>query len=91
MRDYIELKRLIVKFIQENNISSYDLVRVSRDLCCCKTCRFFVQHYVKDGYAVDFGHCTKNNIPIEKKPNMQSCGFWTLDKEELSNDVESDG
>ena len=79
MIDYWEMRRRIIRFINESGISAYDLVRVSKDLCSCRTCRFFVQHYAKDGKPVDFGHCRKGNIPKAKKPNMQNCGFWELD------------
>lgn len=78
--DYLEIRNTIVRFLNESKISAYDLVRVGRDLCSCRTCVFFVQHYAKDGTPVDFGHCVKNNIIKPKKPNMQSCGFWTLEK-----------
>jgi hypothetical protein len=77
--DYYETRRKIVEFLNGSNISPYDLARISRDLCCCRTCRFFVQHYAKDGAPIAFGHCTKSNIPRAKQPNTQSCGYWDLD------------
>lgn len=80
MTDYWTLRNRIVKFINESGISAFDIARITKDLCCCRTCKFFVQHYSKDGNAVDFGHCIKNNIPRSKKPNMESCGMWTLEE-----------
>ena len=77
--NYIEMRRKIVQFINESGISSYDLCRIGRDLCCCRTCQFFVQHYGKDGEVVDFGHCVKNNRIKGVRPHESSCGFWSLD------------
>lgn len=80
MMDYFEMRRRIVRFINESGISSYDICRITKDLCCFRTCCFYVQHYAKDGEAVDFGHCAKNNKIKSVKPNMQSCGFWSLER-----------
>ena len=79
MSDYFEIRNKIVKFLNESGISAFDLCRIGRDLCCCRTCKFFVQHYGKSGVEVDFGHCVKNNIIKGKRPHDNSCGFWTLD------------
>lgn len=81
MIDYFEKRKVIIDFLNGSKISAYDLVRIGKDLCCCRTCKFFIQHYTKDGNPIDFGHCVKNNIPKSKTPNMQSCGFWTLEEE----------
>ena len=81
MMDYFEMRRKIIQFLNESGITPFDLMRVGKGLCCCRTCKFFVQHYSKDGIPVDFGHCVKGNTPKSKKPNMQNCGFWTLDDE----------
>ena len=81
MRDYNDLRLAIVHFLKESQIDAYDLVRVAKNLCNCGTCKFFVQHYSKDGKPVDFGHCCKGNIPKSKKPSMSNCGFWELDEE----------
>ena len=86
MMDYYELRRTIVDFLNKSGISAYDLCRVGRDLCCCRTCRFFVQHYSKDGSPIDFGHCTKNTTIKAKKPSTQSCGFWDLEDGEGASD-----
>jgi len=75
---YLDMRKAILKFINDSGISAYDICRISKDLCCCRTCRFFVQHYAKDGKPVDFGHCIKGNVFRSKNPNMQSCGFWSL-------------
>lgn len=76
---YWQMREAILKFINCSGISAYDIFRISKDLCCCRTCRFFVQHYAKDGTPVDFGHCIKGNVIKSKKPNMPSCGFWSID------------
>ena len=81
MMDYFEARKIVVQFLNENRITAFDLVNIAKDLCRCRTCRFFVQHYDKDGDPVDFGHCIKNNNPRPRprSPNMESCGFWTID------------
>lgn len=81
MKDYFELRKEILQFINKSGISAYDLCRISKDLCCCRTCKFFVQHYSKEGNPVDFGHCRKGNTPRAKSPNMQSCGFWIIEED----------
>lgn len=73
---YNEQVSKVKKFIKEQNLSAYDLQRIAKDLCCCGSCRFFVQHYSKELIPVDFGHCTKGNIPHCKKPSTVSCGSW---------------
>ena len=77
--NYFEMRKKINSFIEESGISAYDVCRIARDLCCCRTCVFYVQHYAKEGEPVDFGHCRKNNRPKSVNPNMQSCGYWTLE------------
>ena len=79
MMDYEQMKSKIRRFITESGISAYDLCRISKDLCCCRTCKFFVQHYAKDGTPVDFGHCRKNNTIKSVRPHSPSCGFWSMD------------
>lgn len=78
--DFFAMEKKVVKFIEESGISAFDLCRVAKGLCCCRTCYFFAQHYDKKGEAVDFGHCTKNNMTKQVKPNMQSCGFWSMER-----------
>lgn len=58
------------------------LVRIRKALCRCGTCKFFVQHYGKEGNLLDFGHCRKNNHISPKKPYECSCSFWELDGKE---------
>lgn len=89
MRTYYDTKSLIAEFLKENNLLACDLMRVAKDLCCCRTCRFFVQHYSKDGIPLDFGHCRKNNLPKSKRPDTQSCGFWELEKDTKGSGDES--
>ena len=81
MQTYEDIRREIVKFLSENRIKPYDLIRVGKDLCRCGTCKFFVQHYAKDGNALYFGHCRKNKIPKSVKPYDNSCGFWALEED----------
>ena len=81
MKTYAETRRAIARFLYESGISAYDLIRVGKDLCNCRTCIFFVQHYAQSGEAVDFGHCRKNNIPKPRRPHDNSCGFWSLEEE----------
>ena len=85
MQTYETIRHSIALFLKESRISAYDLVRVGKDLCACRTCKFFSQHYDKDGNSVDFGHCRKNNIPKPRRPHDNSCGFWTL--EEVTTDA----
>ena len=82
MQTYWEIRKQIVQFLNENKISAYDLAKVSKDLCSCGTCKYFIQHYSKDGKPIECGHCVKNHILKHKKPNTQSCGFWALGDEE---------
>lgn len=81
MQTYEDIRSEIVKFISENRIRPYDLIRVGKDLCRCGTCKFFVPHYSKDGSALDFGHCRKNKIPKSVRPYDNSCGFWALEED----------
>lgn len=85
MMTYEDIRREIVSFTKESHISIYDVVRVGKDLCSCRACKFFTQHYDKDGKSVDFGHCRKNNIPKPKRPHDSACGFWSL--EEVTTDA----
>jgi len=81
MKTYEEVRREVVKFLKESEITPYDLARISKDLCRCGTCKFFVQHYDQDGKPLDFGHCRKNNRISSKKPYESSCGFWELEEQ----------
>ena len=64
------------EFLKENNMSAWDLAKITKELCCCGSCYFFVQHYTKEGEALDWGHCAKGNIQHSKKISTASCGFW---------------
>lgn len=72
---------LVVRFLKENHMQAFDLAKISRELCNCGTCRFFVQHYTKEGEALDWGHCCKGNIQHSKKIGNASCGFWDCEEE----------
>lgn len=77
MKDYYDLLREVRGILKEHpGISAYDLCRVTKDLCSCGKCEFFVPHYLADGTLTDFGHCRKNKIPKAVRPRDSSCGFW---------------
>lgn len=72
----LDQHRAVIKFLNDNHMQAYDLMKITRELCCCGTCQFFVQHYTKQGEALDWGHCDKGNIQHSKKISTSSCGFW---------------
>lgn len=76
--NYVEMVKKIKSFLDSSGISAYDLIRIGKDLCACRTCRFYVPHYTVDGKEIDYGHCVKNNILKGKKPNQNACGFWEM-------------
>ena len=80
MLNYIELERQVIDFMRSSRISAYDLARIAENLCTCGTCRYYVQHYTKNGELVNFGHCNKTNIPKGKQPGTRSCGSWMRDR-----------
>lgn len=84
--DYYEMRREIVRFINTSGISAYDICRITKELCACRTCRYYVQHFAQDGQPVDFGHCRKNNTIKSVKPNTNSCGAWSLNEERDQNE-----
>lgn len=63
-------------FLKEKHMQAYDLVRIAKMLCCCGTCKHFVQHYTKSGEALDWGHCARGNVQHSKKISTASCGYW---------------
>lgn len=73
---YYNQRRQVREFLKTSKISAWELARISKELCACGTCYFFVQHYTKDGEALDWGHCTKGNIQHSKMISTASCGFW---------------
>lgn len=81
MKTYNDMISAIVKFMDDEHIDAYDMHRLVKDLCCCKTCKYYVQHYNADGKPVDFGHCVKSQILKAVKPNTNRCGSWTGDEE----------
>lgn len=91
MTDYWDMRKTVVEFLNESKISAYDLARISKDLCTCGTCAFFVQHYTEIGELVDFGHCKKNNQPKSRKPNNESCAFWKYDEVKTHEEYENNG
>ncbi len=67
--------RDVIDFMNSHNLSAWDLAKISKELCACGTCKWFVQHYTKDGDALDWGHCCKGNVQHSKKISTASCGF----------------
>lgn len=76
MKTYYEVRSLIKKFCEDNKLSVSDVAGISKQMSRCVMCKFFVQHFTSDGTPVDFGHCSRGNIPRPKKPNTESCAFW---------------
>lgn len=71
---------LVMEFLKHNKMKACDLAMITKELCSCGTCRFFVQHFTKDGDALDWGHCRKGNIQHSKKISTASCAFWDVDE-----------
>lgn len=89
-----EIKRLsgirsVRQFLLEQNMDAWTLAKIAKEMCCCGTCSYFVQHYTKDGAPLDWGHCCKGNIQHSKKISTASCGFWT-DGVDDGNEILSD-
>ena len=80
----------VVEFLKHSKMSAFDLAKITKELCACGTCKFFVQHYTKNGDALDWGHCCKGNIQHSKKISTASCGFWDCDNEEVYEDADCD-
>lgn len=76
-------------FLKDNSMDAWTLAKLAKELCCCGTCGFFVQHYTIDGKPLDWGHCCKGNIQHSKKISTASCGFWT-DGVDDGNEILSD-
>lgn len=79
---YWDKRNELVRFIRssETGLDAYDVAKISKELCSCRTCKYFIQHYGKDGNPVDFGHCTNTTIPRAKKPSQINCGKWEFDE-----------
>lgn len=51
----------------------------------CETCKFFFQHYGKDGkrfYTLDCGHCVR--LLVKKRRPGDTCPLWEAKKEHSS-------
>lgn len=73
---WYEEKRIeILTFAKEHQIQIYDVARIAKDLSTCEKCRFYCQHYDRNGEYVPYGHCNrlKNRA---RKPHESSCSFW---------------
>lgn len=79
MTTYFEMVSAVKRFMREEKIDAWDLHRIVRDLCCCKMCKYYTQHYDSKGNELDFGHCVKCNIPKSVKPSTNRCGSWVAD------------
>ena len=88
MTDYYQQVREVQGFLIDKHMQAYDLVRIAKAMCCCGTCRYFEQHYTKDGTALDWGHCNKGNIQHSKKISTASCGSWCFYREEVKRPTE---
>lgn len=77
--------RAVCEFMKEAGLNAFDLAKISKELCACGTCRFFIQHYTKMGIPLDWGHCCKGNIQHSKRISTASCGFWE-DGEEVEEE-----
>lgn len=86
--NYFEMESKVRKFTAESGIPPWELQRIAKKMCCCGTCKFFVQHYAKEDNSgpfsdlinyvpLDWGHCDKGNVQHSKKQSTQSCGGWT--------------
>ena len=76
MKDFYQQMSEVNGFLKEKGMQAFDLAKIAKMLCCCGTCRFFVQHYTKDGNELDWGHCCKGNIQHSKRVSTASCGSW---------------
>lgn len=86
MSDYWQQVADVRSFLREHKMQAFDLARIAKSLCCCGTCRFFVQHYTREGTALDWGHCDKGNIQHSKKISTACCGEWNCVEEVEQND-----
>lgn len=77
----------VKEFLQSHDMNAWDLHHITKTLCSCGTCKFFTQHYTKQGEPLDWGHCNKGNIQHSKKPSTACCGYWQ-DGEELEEEDE---
>ena len=80
MRKYEEEVADVRRFLNEKKMQAFDLVKIAKRLCCCGTCKYFEQHYTKNGTELDWGHCTNGNIQHSKKISTASCGSWDFEE-----------
>ena len=76
MNDFYKQVSEVNSFLKEKHMQAFELMRIAKRLCCCGTCKYFVQHYTKNGTALDWGHCCKGNIQHSKRISTASCGSW---------------
>ena len=81
---YNEKCQAIRQFAKDNNIHMYDVARLSADMSTCDKCKFYCQHYDRDGTYVPFGHCNRLNNKATK-PHNRSCGNWVYQESEVTN------
>lgn len=74
----LEEIRSVIKFLNDSHMDAWQLCKIAKELCCCGSCHYFVQHYTKEGEALDWGHCCKGNIQHSKKTDTACCGSWIL-------------
>lgn len=80
MSTYYEQRKIVIQFLREKKMTAWDLRRIAKDLCNCGKCRFFVEHYLKDGTQCDICHCIKNKIPKPCRISDCACGSWEDDE-----------
>jgi len=96
MKTYNEKRNAVIRFLNENEyeVDAYELARISKSLCSCSTCKYFAQHYLKDGTAVEFGHCFESNTLRPRRPYQVNCGKWDIDteaKDTMLKEVKANG
>ena len=83
--NYYEMVSKVRQFSVDSGIAPWELQRIAKQMCCCGTCKYFVEHYAKERLAVldevvykilDWGHCDKGNVQHSKKRSTQSCSSW---------------
>lgn len=77
MTNHDDMLKKVRDMLKQIDMSAYDVAKITRELCNCCHCKHFVQHYAKDGSAVDFGHCAVHNIIKPKRPHDNACGLWS--------------
>ncbi len=54
------------------------LLRMTDDRLWCANCRFFYQHYLKDGRPLEWGHCVYPKVKARR--TCDHCGHFQSKK-----------